>query len=585
MQQDNLAEEQNKKNPATGRELSIPVSSLYAQGLKMLKRKAYDQAEGVFKTIADHFPKEVRAMLHLAQIARMRGHHAMAFKRYERVYAIAPKDPDVLLHFGGYLLEQKDNKRAAEYLEQATRHRLSDGALWTSLGRAYENIGDQEKAIGSYKKATEVEPKDGNAWLNLGKVCHLTKKHEEGLKYYNKALKILPDNLALHNNLGSLLKTMGRYDDAEALYKRGLQIDQKAGGILYNMGNLMKEQSLCNKAIYYFEKALEISPNAANIHWNLSLALLAKGDIERGFDEYRWRWDYDEFPTKKRNFIVPEWDGAVFYKKTLLIYLEQGMGDLMQFARWIPEVVKKKGAGSKIIIECHAPLVRLLSNFEGVDQVLLREEEHPHFDLQIPYLTLPAVFKETLITMPQKVPYIVPPESAESAKVKEGFARDKNLKVGLVWAGNPKHKNDKNRSSSLENLRKILDMENITFYSLQKGERVKDIETLGLQDKIINLDHKIDDFLDTAHIINNLDLVITVDTSVAHLTGALGKPLWVMLPFSCDWRWMTNRDDSPWYPSARLFRQDKKKEWKTLIPALRDGLKDLAYYKKTLPQT
>ena len=227
--------------------------------------------------------------------------------------------------------------------------------------------------------------------------------------------------------------------------------------------------------------------------------------------------------------------------------------------------------------------MRLFSNFEGVDQVLLREEEHPHFDFQIPYLTLPNVFADSLVSMPQKAPYITPLETEETTNIKKFFAKDKNLKVGIVWAGNPKHKNDKNRSSLLKDWSNLFDMKNITFYSIQKGEKVAEIEQSELQKKVVNLDSKINDFLDTAHIVNNLDLVISVDTSVAHLTGALGKPVWVLLPYSADWRWMTKREDSPWYPSARLFRQDENKEWKTLLPDLKKALKDLAYYRMTLP--
>jgi ADP-heptose:LPS heptosyltransferase len=301
----------------------------------------------------------------------------------------------------------------------------------------------------------------------------------------------------------------------------------------------------------------------------MSFRLLSCGDFINGWKEYEWRLKINARPSVKE-FSQLLWDGSDISGKTILLYTEQGHGDAIQFIRYVPAVVQR---GATIIVECQKELASLFQNVEGIKKVISIGEQLPAFDLHCPLLSLPLKFNTTLDTIPAEIPYIkVNPLSTRKWKDKLSDDSSK-LKVGLVWAGSQSHKDDRNRSFALNTFAPLAQFDNIVFYSLQKEKGSEQAKKPPEGMKLIDHMEEINDFSDTAALIENLDLVISVDTAVAHLAGAMGKPVWTLLPFVPDWRWLLNREDSPWYPTMKLFRQPSHSDWKSVIHKVAEELR------------
>jgi hypothetical protein len=293
--------------------------------------------------------------------------------------------------------------------------------------------------------------------------------------------------------------------------------------------------------------------------------LLLRGDFPKGFEQYEWRRSKI---CSRRVFTQPEWDGGPFPGKTLLLHAEQGLGDTLHFIRYAPLV---RELGGRVVVECQKPLAHLLDSIAGIDALVPEGDPLPPFELHTPLLSLPHLLGTTEATVPAVVPYLSPEPSAVDVW-RQRLGRGEKLKVGLVWAGSPGHKNDRNRSIPFKLLRPLLEMPGIRFFALQVGERASDIEAARLQGSIDDISPNLNDFADTAAALSMLDLLISVDTAPAHLAGALGRPVWLLLPFSPDWRWKMDREDSLWYPTMRLFRQPTQSDWLSTIRRIRDEL-------------
>ncbi len=330
-----------------------------------------------------------------------------------------------------------------------------------------------------------------------------------------------------------------------------------------NLGNARKSQRKVDEAAEAYTRALSLDPANPEAHWNFAQVLLLMGRLGEGWAEYAWRTKCEEFSAVNWNFKQPLWDGSDLDGRTVLLYAEQGFGDTIQFLRYLPMVAAQ---GGDVILQCPPQLTRLFEAAPAAADIqLVTKIGDIPFDLQAPLHGLPGLFATTLDTIPADVPYLRPPGDTPPALDSSG-----GLKVGLVWAGNPKHKNDANRSVGFERFQPLLDMEGIDLYSLQVGERGGD------NNKLTDLGKDLGDFADTAAAIGQLDLVITVDTSVAHLAGALGKPVRTLLPWLPDWRWQRDRDDTPWYPTMRLFRQPAAGDWDAVIGEVGAALRDQA---------
>jgi Tetratricopeptide repeat/Glycosyltransferase family 9 (heptosyltransferase) len=401
---------------------------------------------------------------------------------------------------------------------------------------------------------------------NCGITLILLRRCEEALEILDRALSISPDLAELFNNKGNALKYLARFDEALANYDRAIVLRPDYAEARSNRGNCLDEMGRYAEALACYNDALALQPGHADTHWNIAVNRLRAGDLKTGWVENEWRWKIKSLQVKHRHFGQPLWIGAEpIDGKVLLLHNEQGLGDAIQFCRYVPLLAAR---GARIVLEIDGPLKELVSGLDGVSHSVVKGEALPDFDFHCPLTSLPLAFDTTLDTIPSTVPYI----SAGAPVADCGARLSQNLpRIGLVWSGNPIHNNDRNRSMPLESLLPLLDVK-AQFVSLQKDVRRSDEAVLRERSDILNLGAELRSFADTAALIGQLDLVISVDTSVAHLAGALGRPVWILLPYVPDWRWLLDRDDSPWYPTARLFRQSQTREWHSVVDRMQRAL-------------
>jgi len=367
------------------------------------------------------------------------------------------------------------------------------------------------------------------------------------------------------------LITLNRPAEALLCYQRALAVKPDYAFALVNCGTALNYLGRDDEALASFDRALALEPELAEAHWNKGLLCLTRGDFAHGWDGFEWRWRRDS-ELKPRDFAQPQWRGEDLAGKTILLHAEQGFGDSIQFVRYLPMVQAK---GSRVVLELPDSLVPLTGDLARDATLVSPGAELPGFDVHCPLMSLPLAFGTTLDSIPARVPYLrVPAERLDTWRAR--LPRTDTPRVGLVWSGKPSHKNDHNRSIALKRLAPLLKVPGICFVSLQREYREADLAILAQFPQVASLDEKLHDFADTAGIIEQLDLVIAVDTAVAHLAGALGKPLWLLISHIQDWRWLTGRSDSPWYPSARLFRQPRIGDWDSVIERVAAELTNFA---------
>lgn len=436
-----------------------------------------------------------------------------------------------------------------------------------AVGISLLQVGKTREALFQFRKALDIEPDFSDAALALAHCLHMLREYQEALAVYDRLLTIEPSLAAAWNNQGTTLLEMCRYEEARASFTRTLELDPALHDARVALATCCQALGLLDQAMSACDTVLAAVPEHAEAHWNKSLLLLLNGDYRQGWREYEWRWQKRNFTSPLKRFTQPRWDGEGVAGKTVLVHAEQGFGDTLQFCRYLPLVVQR---GARVVFECHPPLVGLMECLaENLDVVALGQPL-PHFDLHLPLLSLPLMFGTTLETIPADIPYLAPPAALLSSW--RGLLPDESrLKVGLCWAG--KSYPDPGRSCPVELLAPLAEINDVSWFSLQMGWRG------SLPIRLNDLTEHIRDFGDTAALISRLDVVITIDTAVAHLAGALGKPTWLLLPSAPDWRWMRERNDSPWYPSMRLFRQRVQGGWAEciaeVISALRQEIRSL----------
>lgn len=432
------------------------------------------------------------------------------------------------------------------------------------------NLQEPEAALASYTKAIEHNRDYAEAYSNRGIILSQLGKLNEALANYDKALSIRPDFPQALLNRGSVLKELKQFDQALASYNKAIELKPDFFEAYSNRGVLHQDLKQCAQAIANFDQAIALKPEASELYWNKSLCLLISGEYEKGFALYESRWKRATFTSPKRNFKEPLWLGVESLKnKTILLYGEQGFGDSIQFCRYAKLVAAR---GATVILEAPAPLVELMRGVQGVSQVVKKDDPLPAFDFQCPLMSLPLAFQTTLNTIPSQTPYL----KADPGKVEQWRTRlgtTQRPRVGIVWSGSPGHANDVNRSMTLAQFMRAMP-ENVQYVCLQKEIRKADQATLQRRPEILEFSSLLKDFTDTAALAQCMDLVISVDTSVAHLSAALNIPTWILVPFVHDWRWLLERDDSPWYGSARLFRQRDSARWDEVLRKVKEALSD-----------
>ena len=461
------------------------------------------------------------------------------------------------------------------------------------IGWQKHQSGDLRNAEGVYRQVLEAAPKNANAWCFLGMACHDQQRYDEAVEAYHKALafqpnfpialsnlgntlkqlgkpeeaeqrclealKLKPDYSTAHNNLGVALVAQGRLQEAAEVFEKALALMPKDAVAHANLSAALMRQGKYSEAEENSKQALALNPNYAEAHKNQGIVWLLLGDFERGWPEYEWRWQCPG--CSMPNYKKPLWDGSPLKGKTILMHHEQGLGDTIQFVRYAPIFAEQ---GARVIVKTQKPLRKLLASCSGIETLVHDDKDLPEFDLHVPMLSIPGLLKTNFDNIPAKTPYLHADDSLLE-KWRKRLSEYKGFKVGITWQGSPSFHADAQRSVPLSYFERLAVIPGVQLFSLQKGHGAEQLEDLPANVNVIEFGDELDadagPFMDTAAIMKNLDLMITSDTSVPHLAGALGVPSWVALSLSPDWRWFLEREDCPWYPTMRLFRQTTLGDW------------------------
>jgi Flp pilus assembly protein TadD len=420
---------------------------------------------------------------------------------------------------------------------------------------------DLDRAEHGYRAALAASPAHPLATHYLGVILYQRNRLDEALPLLERAAADVPQEPEFHNNLGLALAAAERNDEAIAAYRRALALKPEHAVAWNNLGLVLQASNRLPEAIAAFREALAHAPDFAQAHWNLALALLVHGEFGEGWREFEWRLSVAELGGRSRAHDTPRWDGVIRAGLVLLVTPEQGLGDALQFIRFATPLARR---GVRVVAAVRESLARLVATVHGVAEVVGPDAPLPAHDAHIELLSLPHALAITPADIPADVPYLRA-DPARRARAAEALARHAGrLKVGLAWAGSRAYANDRRRSMALAALAPLFALRDVTWFSLQKGDGADETARVPAAAALVPL--PADDTLDSsAALIAELDLVVSVDTSLAHLAGALGKPVWILLPFAPDWRWQLERTDSPWYPTARLFRQPRPGDWGAVV--------------------
>jgi tetratricopeptide (TPR) repeat protein len=512
-------------------------------------------------------PNLPEAHNNLAGVLRAMGRFEESAAACRRAIALRPGYADAYNNLGIALSDLGRRDEAAKAYQRAIALNPHLAEPRSNLGNLYKAQGRLDEAIDEFRQAIAINPNFSDAHNNLGNALRDKGELDESIAACRRAIELGPNHADAYNNLGYVLAQQGQYDEAAAALRRAIAISPGLTEAYCNLGSVLRDGGHIDEAVAASRHAISLQPQLAEPHHNLGLALLARGDFEEGWKEYEWRWTCGGFPMLPPGISGTMWDGRPLDGRTILIHAEQGFGDGIQFWRYVPMVAEQ---GGNIIIECKAELRRLfeIQKLPEVSQIVPRGNPLPAFDCYAAFLSLPGIFGTRLGSIPNSVPYLRA-DPKDISKWRERMAQQAaKAKIGLVWAGSPTHKNDRHRSIPIEKLKPLMKAEAVQFFSLQKGKAAQEACEINLIDWTDGLS----DFAETAALIANLDLVIAADTAVAHVAGAMNKPVWVMLPFAADWRWLEKRTDSPWYPSMRLFRQAKVGDWDGTIARVAEAL-------------
>lgn len=517
-------------------------------------------------------PAYLDAHLNLANACLSLSRHQQALDSFDAALKLKPDLPDALNRRGAALSALGRHTEALLSHEQALKLKPDFPDAHNNRGNALATLNRFDEALQAYGQALAIKADHFDALNNRGNVLVFLGHYQPALVSYDMAIGLVPHHVEALSNRANALRCLNRNEEALASCDLALRLQPDNLGALMNRGAILRGTNQTDAALACYEKILALAPAHADAHWHESLCRLLIGDFVQGWNKYEWRWQSSERIKARRNFAQPLWTGeASLQGKTILLHAEQGLGDSIQFARYVALV---EARGGQVVLEMPAPLCRLMAGLEGERRVCVSGEPLPDFDLHCPLLSLPLAFKTELQSIPSAPHYLAcDPALAAAWKLKLG-PRQK-LRIGVAWSGNKDHKNNHNRSIALAEFLQVL-ADPAQFFSLSKDLSLADSALLTKESSVVPFGDALTDFADTAALISHLDLVISVDTSVAHLAGALGVPTWVLLPFSPDWRWLLNRADSPWYPSVRLFRQPAVGDWASVLAQVGDEIRAMA---------
>jgi tetratricopeptide (TPR) repeat protein len=500
------------------------------------------------------------------------GRTSEAEEIYKAILKEKPNDFNCL-HLLGLIANEKENYEAArELISKALLSNPNSAEAHYNLGNSLKKLNKLNEAIHSYDNAINIK-KDYEFYFNRGYVLNEIGQIDSAIDSYNEAIKIKPDYAEAFYNIGIIFKDKNKDTDnlSKAIlnFNKAIEIKPDYAEALLNKGMCLHFSNRIKPAIESYDAALKINPDYEDAKWNKSLSLLLIGNFDQGWILFESRWKRDSFTEPRRNFSKPLWLGEESLKnKTILLYSEQGLGDTIQFVRYAKIISQME---CKVILEIPESLVELFKEIKDFGTLIKRGEVLPDFDYQCPLLSLPLAFKTNITNIPFPNSYLF-----SKTKSLNKWAKKLNTKlkprVGLVWSGKTTHKNDHNRSFALSSILSYLP-DNFEYFSIQNELQDKDKSALS-NSKIKHFGAEIENFDDTAALCSLMDIIISVDTSIAHLSGALGKKTWVLLPFNPDWRWLMNSEDTPWYSSAKLYRQAQKNNWQSVFNKIKLDLLD-----------
>lgn len=490
---------------------------------------------------------------------------------YKQALALNPTCAQIFFNLGQALYHAKKYSEALYAYKKTIQHKKDHYRAYVQMGKIMIDVKQTKDAIEPLRQSLILEPNNPDARLLLSKAYSETNNFDDSLKILSDGLVFEPGHINMKFELANVYNIINNLDESLAIYQ---ELDHQLPNnpsILYNIAFTYKKFGDLPKALPYYNKVLEIDPNHSEALFSRGLAYLVIGDFERGWHGYEWRYSRPS-QGSLRTYSQPRWDGSDLNGKTILIHAEQGLGDTFQFIRYAQLVKEKNGT---VIVAVQKPLVTLMKRCKGIDQIISLDDTPPHFDVHSPLLSLPYVLKTRLDTVPNEIPYLYSDEKL-IAEWKEKLASDKNFKIGICWQGNDNYATPMLRTTVAQKsvhpkeFEPICQVPGVSIYSLQKmtgTDQLKEIpSTMHIKTFDGDFDQSHGRFMDTAAVIKNLDLIITVDTSISHLASGLGTPTWILLPNPADWRWMIDRDDSPWYPNiTRLFKQPTPGDWKSMI--------------------
>ncbi len=581
------------------------ITKLFTDALEYYKVKDFKNAKEVYDKILEIDEENVEALVNQGVIFKLLSENKKAYENYINAININSKYTLAYNNLGNLLKDTGNYKGALKVYSDSIKIDPKNYHAYNNLGMVYEKLKDNNKAIQSYKEAVRINPKFAKAVNNIGVILYKQKKYQEAVEIFKIALKIDPKYYELYSNIGACYNKDKKYDEAIESLNIAIEKNPKNGGAYTNLGNVynkiydykkaakLHEKSIelepngsnaysnvgtsykylgqVQKSIDSYKKAIEIDPNFVNAHFDLATMYLAMGDYKLGFDEYEWRFKKEEmFPHIVKNkdiFSKPMFKGSEdleeLKNKTILLHSEQGFGDSIQFIRFLPNFKKKFPC--KIAVKCRDELKELFKGIKEIDVLTHRNEPTPQFDYHLPIMSMPKLLNmKTKKDLPKENPYLF----AKKDKDLEIKSKKGHLNIGICWSASVTGESYDGKVFDLKYFEPFLNNDKITLYSLQVGPEKEDIKKLGFEDKIVDLTDKLTDFSKTASLMKELDLVISSDTSVAHLAGALNVPIWIPLQKVPDWRWENKGEISPWYPSAKLFRQKSARSWESVFQSI-----------------
>lgn len=543
---------------------------LNQRGVKLLESGQDVAAELLFDKAVKKDPNSAEAHANRGAALDSQKRHTEALECYRAAIKIKPDYMQAFFNMGNTCKALGNIVGAISCYEQALKLSADFVPALLCLGEACKESGRFVRAVDCFSKAAKIEPNNAYAYQELGSSLQSLEDFPKAIRAYQQAIAIEPERATAYNMMGLAHHHSGDFVKAESCFHKALALTPDNPALLNNLGTLHNSNGRTEEEIELYRQAIAIDPTCEDAHWNLALALLVKGEFKEGWQEYEWRF-IKKPPVPSRNFPQPRWDGSSLNGKTILLHCEQGFGDTIQFARYAPLVAQN---AEKVIIECQSVILkRLLTSLAGVE-VLAAGDPLPPFDFHLPLLSLPFVFDTRLETIPATVPYLSPAASdVEAWRLRLGTT-DK-FRVGIVWFARQNQILNRKRSCQLSEFTPLTTITDCEFYNLQIGIGTEQLVESDFGRQLIDVTADLHDFAETAAFMMNLDLVISIDTAAAHLAGAIGAPVWTILPFGAEWRWLEQRHDSPWYPTMRLFRQPVLGDWHTVLHEVQKALQTI----------